>query len=99
MPVKTRGSNAAPLLNRAAELRTDLARKIALFIGSAENRVTGIPELTLHRRTATVLNDLPAGRDRDRPGAKACRTRPKHFHLRCVAISADISGFAPSSAE
>jgi hypothetical protein len=34
------------------ELRADLARKIALFIGSAENRATDIPELTLHRRTA-----------------------------------------------
>ena len=33
-------------------MRTELARKIALFIGSAENRATDIPGLTLHRRTA-----------------------------------------------
>jgi len=36
----------------AHEWRSELARKIALFIGSAENRATDIPGLTLHRRTA-----------------------------------------------
>ena len=40
--------------SRAPEVRTELARKIALFMGSAENRATGIPGLTLHRRTATT---------------------------------------------
>ena len=35
----------------AQELRKELARKIALYIGSAENRATEIPGLTLHRRT------------------------------------------------
>ena len=42
----------------------------------------------------SVLDDLRAGRDRDRPGAKARGTRPKHFHLRCVAIPADVDRFA-----
>ena len=32
--------------------RSELARKIALFIGSAESRVTDIPGLTVYRRTA-----------------------------------------------
>jgi AraC-like DNA-binding protein len=36
----------------AHELRTELARKIALFMGAAEHRATGIPGLTLHRRIA-----------------------------------------------
>ncbi|HLX43015.1 MAG TPA: AraC family transcriptional regulator [Bryobacteraceae bacterium] len=36
----------------ADELRAELARKIALSIGSAENRVTDVPGLTLHRRAA-----------------------------------------------
>jgi AraC-like DNA-binding protein len=36
----------------ADALRTELARKIALSIGSAENRVTDVPGLTLHRRAA-----------------------------------------------
>jgi AraC-like DNA-binding protein len=34
------------------ELRAALARRIAFFIGSAENRATEIPGVTLHRRTA-----------------------------------------------
>jgi len=47
-----RSIEASPLRDPAHELRTELARKIALFIGSAENRATEIPGLTLHRRTA-----------------------------------------------
>ncbi len=33
-------------------MRTELARKIASFMGSEENRATDIPGLTLHQRTA-----------------------------------------------
>ena len=36
----------------AQELRKELARKIALSVGSADNRATDIPGLSLHRRTA-----------------------------------------------
>jgi AraC-like DNA-binding protein len=50
--MKNRRNNATPLPDRARELRTELARKIALSIGSAENRATDIPGLTLHKRTA-----------------------------------------------
>jgi AraC-like DNA-binding protein len=38
--------------DQAPELRACLARKIALFVGMAENRATEIPGVTLHRRTA-----------------------------------------------
>jgi AraC-like DNA-binding protein len=38
--------------SQAHELRRELARKIALLVGSAENRTTEIPGLTLHRRVA-----------------------------------------------
>ncbi len=41
-----------PSQHRARELRTELARKIALFIGSAEKLITGVPGLLLTRRTA-----------------------------------------------
>src|SRR5271165_2956268 len=44
--------NASPPPVRAREFRAALARKIALYMGSAENRATEIPGLTLHRRTA-----------------------------------------------
>jgi AraC-like DNA-binding protein len=50
--MKNHRGHATPLPDRARELRAELARKIALFIGSAENRATDIPGLTLHRRTA-----------------------------------------------
>ena len=50
--VKNPSKDASPLRDRARELRTELARKIASFIGSAENLATDIPGLTLHRRTA-----------------------------------------------
>jgi AraC-like DNA-binding protein len=50
--VKEPSKNASPLTNRARELRAELARKIALFMGSEENRATHIPGLTLHRRIA-----------------------------------------------
>jgi AraC-like DNA-binding protein len=38
--------------DRARELRSELARKIAARMDSAENRATEIPGVTLHRRTA-----------------------------------------------
>lgn len=40
------------LPNRAGELGTELASKVAAFISSAQNLATAIPRLTLHRRTA-----------------------------------------------
>jgi hypothetical protein len=50
--MKNPSKNASPLSNRACELRTELASKIASFMGSEENRATDIPGLTLHRRIA-----------------------------------------------
>jgi len=47
-----RKENKSPLPGRARELLSELARKIAAHMGSAENRATQIPGLTLHRRTA-----------------------------------------------
>ena len=50
--MKARLAVAAPLAGRAPELRTELARKVALSVGLAENRATEIPGLSLHRRTS-----------------------------------------------
>jgi AraC-like DNA-binding protein len=50
--MKNRGREASLSQDPAHELRADLARKIALFMGSEEKRVTDIPGLTLVRRTA-----------------------------------------------
>jgi AraC-like DNA-binding protein len=38
--------------NQALRLRRELARRIALYMGSSENRATAIPGVSLHRRTA-----------------------------------------------
>ena len=45
-------NNAALRPGRANALRTELARQIARFIGSAERRITDVPGLLLSRRTA-----------------------------------------------
>src|SRR5664280_815693 len=50
--MKNPSGKASLLRDQTHELRMELARKIALFIGAAENRATDIPGLTLHRRTA-----------------------------------------------
>ena len=41
-----------PAANRAAELKLELASRVARLIGPAEKQATAIPRLTLHRRTA-----------------------------------------------
>ena len=51
MTNKNRRDGATALPERARELRTQLARKIAFFIGAAEKRITEVPGLTLTRRT------------------------------------------------
>jgi hypothetical protein len=53
--VKTSGKDAVQQSNAVAELRADLAQRIAQFMGSAENLFTGIPGLALHRRTAPTV--------------------------------------------
>ena len=50
--MKNRTGDASLLSDQARELRSELARKITAHMGSAENRATDIPGVTLHRRTA-----------------------------------------------
>ena len=50
--MKHQSGHATPLQDPVHELRTQLARKIALFMGTEEKRVTDIPGLMLVRRTA-----------------------------------------------
>jgi AraC-like DNA-binding protein len=57
--MKNNRGDATPLPDRARELRAELARKIALFMGSAEHRATDVPGLSLHRRT-TPTDPCPA---------------------------------------
>src|SRR5260370_1584667 len=48
--MKNRRNSAPPAPDRVHELRTELARKVAFSIGSAEKRITDIPGYTLTRR-------------------------------------------------
>ncbi len=50
--MKRHGGEGSTVRNQAVELRTELARKIALFVGATESRATGIVGLTLYRRTS-----------------------------------------------
>jgi AraC-like DNA-binding protein len=52
MTMKKPSRNANALPGRMPELRAELARKIALFVGSSERLITEIPGLLLSRRTA-----------------------------------------------
>jgi hypothetical protein len=53
--MKLRSGQTSLLPDQAHELRAELARKIALSVGSEEIRATEIPGLTLGRRTAPPL--------------------------------------------
>jgi AraC-like DNA-binding protein len=50
--MKNRTESIISKSNPAVPLRVDLARKIASLIGKEENRITDIPGVSLHRRTA-----------------------------------------------
>jgi AraC-like DNA-binding protein len=50
--VKNNSKNATPPPDPARARRTDLARRIASFVGSKEKLITDIPSLLLSRRTA-----------------------------------------------
>jgi hypothetical protein len=82
--MKNSSKNASPPPNRARELRSELARKIASFIGTKEKLITDVPGLLLSRRTAptTGLSDLRAKSGRGRARAQASRPRRDHVHLR-----------------
>ena len=88
--------NATRLPDRASESRTELARKLAVFIGSAENRATDIPGLTLHRRTAPTapcsvtyepsVTVIGQGRKRVDLGGKTFLYDPSRYLLTSVDL-------------
>jgi AraC-like DNA-binding protein len=52
--MENRSAEASLAPDRVREMQSELARKIAFSIGSAENLATDIPRVTLHRRTVTT---------------------------------------------
>src|SRR5881409_2063002 len=52
--MKKRTQDVSLFSDQERELRSELARKIAARMGSAEDRATPIPGLMIHRRTAAT---------------------------------------------
>jgi AraC-like DNA-binding protein len=50
--MKASGKESVPPGDKRRELLAELAQRIASYMGSEQNRATGIPGLTLHRRVA-----------------------------------------------
>ncbi len=96
MTLKIPKKDATYLPESARELRPALARKIALFIGSAENLTTDIPGLTLHRRTAPTapcsityqpgLTVIAQGRKRVELGRNIFIYDPSRFLLTSIDL-------------
>jgi AraC-like DNA-binding protein len=94
--MKNESEHATPPPDRAHEVRAELARKIASFMGSAEHRATDVPGLSLHRRTAPTA-PCPAtyepsviviaqGRKRVDLGRNTFIYDPSHFLLTSVDL-------------
>jgi AraC-like DNA-binding protein len=75
--MKTSPQTAMLNANPAHHLRSELARKIASLIGNEENRITEIPGVTLHRRTAPT----PPCRATYHPGIRVVAQGRKHVNL------------------
>ena len=81
--------NTAPKTNPARGLRTELARKIAYLIGKEENRITEIPGVSLHRRTAPS----PPCRMTYHPGVIVVAQGSKRVNLGPTSFTYDESHF------
>ncbi len=79
----------------AGDLRAELARKIALFIGSGEDRATEIPGLTLHRRNAPTA---PCSRTYE-PGVTVIAQGRKRVDLGRTTFIYDASRFLLTSVD
>ena len=83
-------------IDPAASLLAEVAGRIAAFVGSAENRATGVPGLTLHRRiTATApcsmtyqpsVTVMAQGRKRVDVGSTSFTYGPSQFLLTAVDL-------------
>jgi AraC-like DNA-binding protein len=84
------------MTKRIEELREELARRIAASVGSEQRRVTEVPGLTVHRRTAPTppcsmtyepsLILTAQGRKRVELGGQTYTHGPSHYLLASVAL-------------
>ena len=80
---------AAVKANPARTLRAELARMIASIIGKEENRITGIPGVSLHRRTAPT----PPCQTTYHPGILVVAQGSKRVNLGRASFTYDESRF------
>jgi AraC-like DNA-binding protein len=90
-------AGAISLPTGAPELRTELARRIALVVGRAENRATEIPGLSLHRRTSPTapcsmmyepaVTVIPQGQKRVELGRTTFLYGPSRYLLTSVGLT------------
>ncbi len=93
-PSSARNTNVAP--DRLEELRKELARRIAACVGSEQKRITEVPGLTVHQRTAPTppcsmtyepsLILTAQGRKRVELGGKTYTHGSSHYLLASVAL-------------
>ena len=81
--------NATLKANPACGLRAELARKIASLVGNQENRITEIPAVSLHRRTAPS----PPCRMTYHPGVIVVAQGSKRVNLGPTSFTYDESHF------
>jgi AraC-like DNA-binding protein len=93
--MKNRGESGPPLRSPAHELRKELARKVALFIGTGESRATDIPGLMLYRRTSPTA---PCSMTYQ-PGVTVIAQGRKRVELGRTAFIYDASRFLLTSVD
>lgn len=87
--LKNAKENPTPKASTASDLRVELARRIAFFIGKEEKLITNIPGLSLHRRTAPT----PPCRTTYYPGIIVVAQGRKQVNLGRVSFNYDSSKF------
>ena len=87
--MKNTKENVIVKANPATKLRAELARKIASFMGEEEKRITGIPGLSLHRRTSPT----PPCRTTYHPGIIVVAQGSKQVNLGRTSFIYDESRF------
>jgi AraC-like DNA-binding protein len=87
--MKNAKENAVPKANPGRGSRSELARKIASFMGKEENRITAIPGVSLHRRTSPT----PPCRTTYHPGVMVVAQGSKRVNLGRNSFSYDASRF------
>lgn len=88
-PMKKQRKSTAFPLDRANELRLELARKITKFMGPAEDKATDIPGVSLHRRSAPT----PPCRTTYHPGVIVIAQGRKQVNLGRASFIYDASRF------